>query len=75
MRYKIGFKKLGSKNWVGGQNYLRNLTSIINSRLKRKIELKYIKNQNESFKNIDTHKFDKILSIKENNNIFKRISC
>ena len=73
MRYKIGFKQFGSKNWVGGQNYLRNVTSIIDSRLKNKIELKYIKTEKESLKDIDIHKFDSIVIIKKNKNLLTKI--
>ena len=73
MRYKIGFKQFGSKNWVGGQNYLRNVTSIINSRLKNKIELKYIKTEKESLKDIDINKFDSTVIIKKNKNLLTKI--
>ena len=64
--YRIGFKKFGSKNWIGGHNYLKNLSSVINTRLRKKIELKFIKNENESLKDIDVKKFDKVITIKNN---------
>lgn len=71
--YRVGFKKFGSKNWIGGHNYLKNLSSIINTRLKKKIELKFIKNENESLEDIDIKKFDKVITIKNNNNFLNRI--
>ena len=71
--YRVGFKKLGSKNWMGGHNYLKNLSSIINSKLKKKIELKFIRIENESLENVDIKKFDKVITIKKNNFFLKRI--
>jgi hypothetical protein len=71
--YRVGFKKLGSKNWMGGHNYLKNLSSIINSRLKKQIELKFIKIENESLENVDIKKFNKIVTIKKNNNFLIKI--
>ena len=71
--YRVGFKKLGSKNWMGGHNYLKNLSSIINSRLKKQIELKFIKIENESLENVDIKKFNKIVTIKKHNNFLIKI--
>ena len=71
--YRVGFKKLGSKNWMGGHNYLKNLSSIINSRLKKQIELKFIKIENESLENVDIKKFNKIITIKKHNNFLIKI--
>ena len=71
--FRVGFSKIGSKNWMGGHTYLKNISSIINSRLKEKVTLKFIKYDLESLENIDLKKFDNIIKIKEKKYFFTDI--
>ena len=62
--FRVGFSQMGSKNWMGGHTYLKNISSVIKARLKDKILLKFITYDKENLENVDLKKFDKILKIK-----------
>ncbi len=71
--FRVGFSQMGSKNWMGGHTYLRNISSVIKSRLKGKILLKFITYNQENLNYVDLRKFDQIIKIKQKNNFFNKI--
>ena len=70
--YRVGFTQMGSKNWMGGHTYLKNISSIIKSRCIGKIFLKFIRYDKENLDYVDLSKFDQILKIKIKNNFFNK---
>ncbi len=71
--FRVGFNQMGSKNWMGGHTYLKNISSVIKSRLRGKILLKLIIYNQENLNHVDLTKFDEVIKIKQKNNFFNKI--
>ena len=67
---RVGFSQMGSKKWMGGYTYLKNISSVIKLKLKSKVVTKFVKHENENLENIDQSKFNKIIEIKKKKNFF-----
>lgn len=67
---KVGFSVIGSKNWMGGHTYLRNLSSIIKSKLNNKIYSIFIYYNNDNIEKVNLSLFDKIIKIDRQRSIF-----
>ena len=69
---RVGFTQMGSKNWMGGYTYLKNISSVIKARCRGKVLLKLITYDDENLDHVDLSKFDQILKIKKKNNLFNK---
>ena len=67
---KVGFSLIGSKNWMGGHTYLRNLSSIIKLKLKNKVHSVFIYCDDDNLENVNLSLFDQIIRIKTKRSIF-----
>jgi hypothetical protein len=69
---RVGFTQMGSKNWMGGHTYLKNISSVIKSRCRGKILLKFITYNGENLDYVDLSKFDQVLKINKRNNFLNK---
>ena len=62
---RVGYRLIGSQKWMGGHTYLKNLTSIIRLKLKKKIRQVLIYNEDENLNEVDLKQFDEFIKMKK----------